>query len=157
GQAATQRQRVASLEQAARAAAEALTGLRADLAAAKGEHLEQMRAAARLQNDAVSYKAQLDNLRRERDRLRLKSAQAAESLASRDVELEELTGAEAALQSKLQAARQALADLRRERDSVQLLRDDTSELLSRLRQVRSGLASRVEVLEGLERSQEGLG
>src|SRR5205823_8575799 len=36
-------------------------------------------------------------------------------------------------------------------------REQTTEALSGLRQQRSGLASRVEVLEGLERSHEGLG
>src|SRR5206468_211410 len=123
----------------------------------KAEHLEQMRRAAHLQNDAISYKAQVDNLTRERERLRLKTAQAAESLASLDVELQALTEADSALQNRLQSARQALHDLRHQRERLQTLRDETAEQASALRQQRSGLASRVEVLEGLERSQEGLG
>jgi chromosome segregation protein len=156
-QAAEQRGRVRSLEEAATATTAALTTLRTQLNTGKGEHLEQMRRAARLQNDAVSYKAQVDNLARERQRLQQKTEQAAENLASLDVELEELTAADAALQVRLQAARQALVELRQVRDRAQKLRDDTTETVSRLRQERSGLASRVEVLEGLERSQEGLG
>src|SRR5439155_15566878 len=107
--------------------------------------------------DAVSFKAQVDNLSRERERLRLKSAQAAESLASLDIELQELTEADAGLQTKLQTARQSLLDLRHERDRLHRLRDETAETVSALRQQRSGVVSRVEVLEGLERSQEGLG
>src|SRR5262249_35446604 len=86
-----------------------------------------------------------------------KNAQAAESLASLDLELEELTKAEASLQGRLASARQALADERQEGERLRRLADETGELVSGLRQQRSGLASRVEVLEGLERSQEGLG
>jgi chromosome segregation protein len=152
-----QRDHVCGLEEAAQTAAAALAELRRQLAADKTEHLEQMRLAARLQNDAVSCKAQVDNLSRERDRLQQKTAQAAESLASLDLELQELTEADAALQGRLQAARQVLAELRQERERLQRLRDQTGEIVSRLRQERSGLASRVEVLEGLERSHEGLG
>jgi len=155
--AAQQRARVRGLEEGAKTAAEAIAGLRGLLNAAKAEHLEQMRRAAHLQNDVVSYKAQVDNLTRERERLRLKTAQAAESLASLDVELQELTEADTALQGKLQTARQTLAELRQERDRLQKLRDETAETVSRLRQDRSGVASRVEVLLGLEQSQEGLG
>src|SRR6266478_2018293 len=82
----------------------------------KADHLEQMRQAARLQNDAVSYKAQLDNLRRERERLRLKSEQAAEHLASLALELQQLSQADEALQARLGAARQGLVDQRQERE-----------------------------------------
>jgi chromosome segregation protein len=154
---ARQREGVRGLEEAAKAAVEAITALRSQVTAAKAEHLEQMRRAAHLQNDVVSYKAQVDNLSRERERLRQKTAQAAESLASLDVELQQLTAADVALQGKLLAARQTLTDLRQERDRLQKLRDETREIVSRLRQQRSGAASRIEVLQGLERSQEGLG
>jgi chromosome segregation protein len=123
----------------------------------KGEFQEGMRQAARLHNDAVTYKAHLDNLDRERGRLRQRSDQAAEHLASLDLELEDLTGADEALQARLSAARQSLANLRQERDRLRQLHDDTAQLAADLRARRSGLASRVEVLEGLERSHEGLG
>src|SRR5439155_3812940 len=152
-----EREHVRGLEQSVQAAAQALGEKRRQVTADKAEHLEQMRRAAHLQNDAVSYKAQVDNLTRERERLRLRTAQAAESLASLNTELEALTAADAGLQTRLQSGRQALAELRHERERLQHLRDETGELVSRLRQERSGLASRVEVLEGLEQSQEGLG
>jgi chromosome segregation protein len=73
------------------------------------------------------------------------------------VELEELTGADAALQTRLAAARQALADHRQERDRLEQRRDEMAQLVADLRAQRSGLASRMEVLERLERSHEGLG
>jgi chromosome segregation protein len=132
---------------------ELLTQLDAD----KADHLEEMRQAARLQNDVVSFKAQVDNLRREHERLRQRSEQAAEHLASLDVELLELTQADEALQARLAAARQVQADQRQERDRLHQLVDATNQTLADLRAGRSGLTSRIEVLEGLERSHEGLG
>jgi len=151
------RQIARSLEQELQAAIARLAELDRQIQTDKAEHLEQMRQAAHLQNDAVSYKAQVDNLRRERDRLRQKTEPAAESLASLDLELQELTEADDSLQARLATARQAQADQRQERERLRGLCDETSETVSRLRQQRSGLASRVEVLEGLERSHEGLG
>ncbi|MBV9122653.1 MAG: hypothetical protein JO112_04790, partial [Planctomycetes bacterium] len=119
--------------------------------------LDTTRQSARLQNEANQCKSRVDLLRRERDRLRFKSAQAAEHLASLDVELEELTRHEESLQTRLATARQGLADRRQERDRLRQLRDDTTRIVAQLREQRSGLASRMEVLEGLERSHEGLG
>jgi chromosome segregation protein len=123
----------------------------------KAEHLEQMRRAAHLQNEAVVCHAHVDNLRREQERLRLKTAQAAESLASIDLELRELSLADEALQARVQEARQSLADRRQERERLRRLGDDTVEQISRLRQERSGLGSRMEVVAGLIRGHEGLG
>jgi chromosome segregation protein len=152
-----QREASRALEEGLQATVNRLAELAQQVSADKDSHLEQMRRLALLQNDAISYKAQVDNLLRERDRLRHRTEQAAESLASLDVELEQLTGADATLQSRLAGARQRLAELRQERERLGRLRDETHEALSGLRQQRSGLASRVEVLEGLERSHEGLG
>ncbi len=154
---ARQREEARALEEGLQATVARLAALNEQIDADKTEHMEQMRRAALLQNDAVSYKAQVDNLRRERDRLRLRTEQAAESLASLDVELQQLTEADAALQGRLGGARQVLAGRRQERERLDRLREQTNETLSGLRQQRSGLASRVEVLEGLERSHEGLG
>src|SRR6202008_2719105 len=44
-----------------------------------------------------------------------------------------------------------------ERDRLRQVRDETTQRAGDLREQRSGLASRIEVLEGLERSHEGLG
>jgi chromosome segregation protein len=152
-----QREVVSGLEDDLQATIQRLADLHDQVETDKQDHLEQMRQAARLQNDAVSYKAHIDNLARECNRLRHKSAQAAESLASLDVELQELTEADATLQTRLSAAKLALADQRQERERLRQVRDETGQLVSDLRAQRSGLASRIEVLEGLERSHEGLG
>ena len=134
-----------------------LSGLREQVRLEKDEHLECMRQAARLQNDAVSYRAQVDNLAREHNRLRQRSEQAEEHLASLDVELQDLTAADEALQARLAAARRALAESREEHDRLSRARDEAAGRAGELRAERSGLASRIEVLEGLERSREGLG
>jgi chromosome segregation protein len=156
-QCATQRSAVESLEGELHAAEGRLAGLHGQVERDTDLHFTWMRQAARLQNDAVSYKAQVDNLARERGRLRQRSEQAAEHLASLDVELAELTAADEALQARLAGARQMLAELRAERDRLHVLREETAQAAADLRARRSGLASRIEVLENLERSHEGLG
>jgi len=123
----------------------------------KVEHLERMRQVVRLQNDATHARAHLEQLSRERDRLSHKNAQAAEHLEKLDLELDTLVQAEGGLQGTLATARQGLAerndDLARNRAAI----DDQGRRLADLRARGSGLASRIEVLERLERSHEGFG
>ena len=152
-----QRREVQRLEEELRELDSRLSGLREQVRLEKDEHLECMRQAARLQNDAVSYRAQVDNLAREHNRLRQRSEQAEEHLASLDVELQDLTAADEALQARLAAARRALAESREEHDRLSRAHDEAAGRAGELRAERSGLASRIEVLEGLERSREGLG
>jgi chromosome segregation protein len=134
-----------------------LADLNRQIESDKSDHLERMRLAARLQNDAVSARAHLDQLARERDRLSSKNAQAAENLASIDLELETLTKADADLQNRVTTARYAqadrAADLDRTREQIDALRLRKADLKAHL----SGLASRIEVLENLEQSREGFG
>jgi chromosome segregation protein len=152
-----QRQDVREREQQLQATEMRLSELAQQVQREENEHLECMRQAGRLKNDSISYKAQVDNLARERTRLLQRSEQAAEHLASLDVELQELSAAEEELQTRLSSARQALTDLRQERDRLRKLGDETTKRAAHLREQRSGLLSRIEVLEGLERSHEGLG
>ncbi len=139
------------------AAVTRLAELQEQIAADKAQHFEQMRRSAHLQNEAVASKAQVDNLRRERDRLRQRSELAATSLASLDLELQELLEAETQLLDRLQKSRQHMQDYKLEQERLHQLRDRTTERISELRQERSGMASRIEVLDGLIRSHEGLG
>ena len=62
-EAAVQRWEVQRLEEELKELDSRLSGLREQVRLEKDEHLECMRQAARLQNDAVSYRAQVDNLR----------------------------------------------------------------------------------------------
>jgi chromosome segregation protein len=152
-----QRRDVQAREEQLQATETRLIELKQQVQREETEHLECMRQAGRFKNDAISYKAQIDNLTRERSRLMQRSEQAAEQLASLDVELQELSAAEEELQARLGSARQALTDLRQERDRLRQVRDETSQRAADLREQRSGLLSRIELLEGLERSHEGLG
>jgi chromosome segregation protein len=152
-----QRQEVREREEQLQATETRLSELGQQVQREENEHIECMRQAGRLKNDAISFKAQIDNLTRERARRLQRSEQAAEHLASLDVELQELSAAEAEMQERLSRARQSLSELRQERDRLRQLRDETTQRTAQLREQRSGLNSRIEVLEGLERSHEGLG
>jgi len=151
------RHEVEQHESALHIATSRLAELNTQIAADKTRHFEEMRRSAHLQNEAVASKAQVDNLRRERDRLRQRSDSAAVSLASIDLELQELQEAETRLLDRLQGAKQSMQDNKAEQDRLRGLRDRTNERISELRQERSGLSSRIEVLEGLIASHEGLG
>jgi chromosome segregation protein len=157
GQCDAQRAQVEALAERLRDLVTALADLNRQIETDKADHLERMRLAARLQNDAVSARAHLDQLGRERDRLSAKNAQAAESLASLDLELETLNRADADLQNRLTAARYALADRTADRDTTRESIDSHRLRLADLKAHGSGLASRIEVLENLERSREGFG
>src|SRR5262249_2746637 len=64
---------------------ERLAALRGQVEREKEEHLAAMHRATRLQNEAVSYQAQVETLAQQRGRLRQKSEQAEEHLASIDL------------------------------------------------------------------------
>lgn len=152
-----QRQGVQALEEELKGAVQRLNQLHSQQQGDKTLHLELMHQAARLHNDVVSYKAQVDNLHRECDRLRVKTEQAAEHLATLDVDLQELAVADETLQQRLSRERQTLADHRQERERLHQRHTATNQRVADLKAQRSGLASRIEVLERLERSHEGLG
>jgi chromosome segregation protein len=147
---------VEALEHDLNAIVQRLADLHKQIKDDQAEHLEQMRRAARLHNDAVQTQARVDNLCRERDRLLHKTERAAEHLALLDLELQELSQAEDELQARLAGARQGLADQRQERERLRRLREEASQNAADLRAQRTGVASRIEVLERLERSHEGL-
>ncbi len=124
----------------------------------KDEHLEQMRRAAHLQNDAVASKAHVDNLHRERERLRQRSEQTTETLASIDSELQDLVHADDSLQTRWSPRPAGLEQRRHERRKLgRQIRDDTVDSLSQLRQQRSRPGQPHRVPGGLIRSHEGLG
>jgi len=133
-----------------------ITELRRQVVGDQAEHLESMRQAARLQNQVGSLRGQAESLARERDRLRAKTEQATQNLATVDLELAGLTVAEQQLQARLGTARQSLAGRLREREQLRIQVESTSDLLASLRALRSERIGRIEVLEGLERTQEGL-
>lgn len=156
-QGSDQRRGVLELETTLQEVANRLLQLQEQVQADKIEHFEQMRQAGFLQNQVVFSKARLNELLREKERLHAKTEQAAENLASIDLELQQLTQADEALQARLVAGKQVLSEQRQERERLRQRLEEMNTLTGDLRAQRSGLASRIEVLEGLERSQEGLG
>jgi chromosome segregation protein len=152
-----QRRQVQALAQRLHELVRQLTDFARQIEADKVEHLERMRLVVRLQNDATHARAHLEQLSRERDRLSHKNAQAAEHLEKLDLELDTLVQAESGLQANLSAARQTLAEQADELARNRAAIDGQGRRLADLRARGSGLASRIEVLEGLERSHEGLG
>lgn len=152
-----QHDRVRALDEELAATAQRVADLQSQTQADKVEHLERMRQAARLHNDAVSCQARHDHLRGERERLLRRTEAAAEHLTSLNLELQELARAEAALNGRLEAARNNLTDQRHARERAQQMAEALTQSVAEMRAHRSGLASRIEVLEGLQRSQEGLG
>jgi chromosome segregation protein len=151
------RGKVRAIEDELQVAVVRLAQLQRQLQADKAEHFEQMRRAGHLRNDAITCKAQMDNLARELEKIRAKGAQAEEHLASLDIELQALTDADSKLQTRLAAARHNLAEQTQERERLRSRAEEAAALIADLKAERSGLASRIDVLAGLERSHEGLG
>src|SRR5262249_2071115 len=111
-------QQVAALDSELSATTARLRGLDSQVETDKAEHLEQMRQAARLQNEAASFKAQLAGLRRERERLRHKNTQATEHLSSLDSELNQLVEAEESIQRRIADTKQEWTTQKRERQEL---------------------------------------
>ncbi len=120
------------------------------------ELLFLMNEEGKWHNEAIDYKAQLNTHLHQRDRLRQQSEAAAEDLSLLDVELRQLTAAEEELRGRLTIARQTRTDLELEQARLVGLRDETAGRAADLRVERGALMSRIEVLEDLERSHEGL-
>jgi chromosome segregation protein len=150
-------QRVEALEAALADQEMRLNRLQEDIARFRGDHLEQMRLMAQFDNSAVTHRATLDNLLRERDRLRARGRQASDTLTVLQEESDELAAEDEAVQAKLAASREAQSALRLERERLNDSREELSRRAADLRAEKTGRLSRIEVLEELERAHEGLG
>ena len=148
---------VETLENAEKEASEEDNALRITVLKSKEVHLENMRMLARLQNALTGSRAKLESYHRESERLRQRNENTVGVLAVLDAELGELTIADEILQIRLAAAKTTLLDLGREKEALESARDQFTSELSGLQANRSGTVSRLEVLEGLEKSLEGFG
>lgn len=148
---------VAELEAALAEQESRLVRLQDDIARARGEHLEQMRLMAQFDNSAVTHRTTLDNLRRERDRLRTRGRQASDTLSQLEEEAAQLAAEDETVQGNLAAARDAQSALRLERDRLNDAREELGRRAADLRAEKTGRLSRIEILEELERAHEGLG
>lgn len=140
-----------------RVIANSVAEIRGRLDDIKNEHLEQLREAARWQNDAVSVKAQIDQLTRERDRMTVRTNKVANNLNSLDAELESLRQAESQIEDRLTQARDQIAFERQKRDASQSLLGDCQTELTNLRAEAAGLSSRIDLLESWYGGHDGLG
>ncbi|MFM7151845.1 MAG: chromosome segregation protein SMC, partial [Gemmataceae bacterium] len=120
-------------------------------------YLDQMRLAARYQNEAITVKAQLDNLVREKSRLVQRADLATQNLSTLDHEVAKLTLAEQALLNRICDLRTNQTIVRQERDRLVNRREEINHLISELKAERSGQVSRIQLLEKLEKGNEGLG
>jgi len=148
---------VETLEEAEKEASEEDSALRISVIKSKEEHLENMRLLARLQNALTGSRAKLESYHREAERLRQRNENTVGSLAVLDAELSELAIADEILQIRLAASKTTLLDLGKEKEALELARDQFAKELSEFQANRSGTVSRLEVLEGLEKSLEGFG
>ncbi|HLW63760.1 MAG TPA: chromosome segregation protein SMC [Gemmataceae bacterium] len=154
---AERREHTHALEDRLAAVKGELSQLRLQVEADRSEHLERMRQTARLQNDVTSLRTRLDNLCARRDGLQQRSAAASEHLACLNVELDELLQQETNLQQLLAESRTELGRREEERELLRKQLEEARQRLAELRVQRSGLASRIELLEQLENRHEGLG
>jgi chromosome segregation protein len=156
-QAEAQRRRVAELEAALAAVEADLAALHRQVQEDRIAQVDLVRQAGTLQTQADSAKHQLDRFYRDREGRRRRIDQRGAELGSIDRVLEDLDRTGADLQHRLATVRHALAQRQQERDDLRRRADATQQELAELQVRRSELRGRIETLEGLERSQEGLG
>jgi len=113
--------------------------------------------SARHHSDAETFKSQLDRLHAELQRKQTESQQASHRHRAIDSALQELTRTDADLQLRLHTARQELLEQTATRNRLREQAEQKQHELERLREQRSDLHGRADVLEALERGLEGIG
>jgi chromosome segregation protein len=157
GEAEVRRARVDELGAAAADTESELTALRNLVQDGRDRQFHMVGRAAALNSEAANARSQLEKLQRDRDRKRRESdGKAAELAAVRRV-IDTLGRKDSDLQNRLSLARRTLTDRSQEREELRKQADHLAQTLEELRVRRSGLTGRIEVLENLERTQEGLG
>lgn len=157
GEADVRRSRVDELDAAAADVETELGALRKLVQDGRDRQFHLVGRAAALNSEAASARTQIDKFQRDRDRKRRESEGKAAELAAVGRVLDALGRKDSDLQNRIALARQALSDRCRERDEFRAQADRLVEALEDLRVRRSGLTGRIDVLENLERTQEGLG
>jgi chromosome segregation protein len=156
-QAESQRRRVAELDQALAVVDAELTTLRRQVQDDRIAQVDRVRQAGTLQTQADSAKQQLERYHREREQRRRRAEQKAAELSTLERVLEDLDRTEADLQHRIGLVRSSLVQRQQERDDLRKRAESRQQELADLHVRRSDLRGRIDVLEALERSQEGLG
>jgi chromosome segregation protein len=157
GEADVRRARVEALDAAAADMETELSALKNLIHDGRDKQFHLVGKAAALNSEAANAQAQIEKFQRDRDRKRRETEGRAAELAAVGRVLDVLGHKDSDLQSRLQLARKTLKDRCDERDELRAEADRFVESLEGLRVRRSGLTGRIEVLENLERTQEGLG
>lgn len=134
-----------------------LTELRKKVQKDKDTLYDRLQTAARSHNDQVSLKSQADSLRQHRRRLGEKHSQTQGSLSAIDMELKSLEVNEQDISERMTGLRNNLASLRELKEETSLQLESKAAQWTSVRERRSGVESRILVLDHLERSREGLG
>jgi len=157
GEAEVRRARVAELDAAATDLETELKALRNLVRDGRDRQFHLVGRSAALNSEATAARNQIDKLLRERDRKRRETENKSAELEAVGRVLDTLGHKGTSLQKRLALARRALAERNGERETLRTQADRFVESLENLRVRRSGLTGRIEVLENLERTQEGLG
>ncbi len=150
-------QQVASCEGQQAATIKQLADIRKTMQQGKETLYDRLQMAARSHNDQVSLKSQADSLRQHRRRLGEKHSQTRETLTELDLELKSLEATEQDSASRMTGLRSVLSSIREQKEQCTLHLESKTAQWTSIRERRSGLDSRIQVLDHLERSREGLG
>lgn len=148
---------VAELEAELATLVHGLASLKQQMQEGKTTLYERLQSAARAHNDQVSLKSQVESLQQHRRRLNQRHTQTRESLSALDYELQALLAAEKDGNSRIEALREQLTAQRQHKEQAELLLESQTAQWTSMRERRSALVSRMQVLEHLEQSREGLG
>lgn len=163
-EAAAAAERLQSAQEAADAAgreldavAERLAALDREAQADRERQFEVVSRAAALQSQADSHASQLEKLRHDHTRKRAEADQVTSRRTALEHALDELSRVGADVQQKLAAARDRATSVERRREEMRAAGEELQAAIGTLRMQRSDLRARIDVLEDLERSLEGLG
>lgn len=134
-----------------------LSGIRLRLQQGKDTLYDRLQQAARSHNDEVSLKSQSESLKQHRRRLHERHSAAQGTLSALDLDLKSLEATENDIVSRMNLIRTTLQGLRDEKSQTAIQLESKTAQWTSIRERRSGLESRVQVLDHLERSREGLG
>ena len=106
---------------------------------------------------ATSTLVQVERLQKEYSRKLGEIEHKTAQRGAQEASLDGLSRVDADLQARLGAARTRLHELNEKRDSLRIAQERSQQALEERRVRQGGLHGRIEVLEGLEKAQEGLG
>ena len=151
-----ERGKLAARQDARAEGVERLRSLQAALEESEREADENLKRLARLENDQAGLDSQLAFLWQQSTRLDDKRRRLVRDGAAQCREILELTGAERSVRLQALRFRNDACDLRSERAELLEQREKVLLRCSEVRDRRTALASRIDVLENLQRRHEGL-